>query len=280
LQRLIVRVEDTESRTAVDHEFARSPVRMGRSARNDLCLPQRFVSAWHGLIEFDAGGVRYTDLGSTNGTLLDGSPVEAHTSVFVEPGAEVVIGSIRFTFPQREGDEMEPQRPGVTAPEEASPAHGRVAGPPTSSEPPPAPGGITAVMRRLAAAPVDDFERAWRRVLVPRAVVGRFELMREIGRGSCGVVFEARDRQLGRLVAFKAVKPGRESQVMLRQELLQREAEAAAQLNHPNIVSLYDVGTCESGPYLIMELLGGRTCVNGSSVGGCPSTSHSRSRSR
>jgi serine/threonine protein kinase len=60
-------------------------------------------------------------------------------------------------------------------------------------------------------------------------------------------------------VAFKAVKPGRESQVLLRQELLQQEAEAVARLNHPNIVSLYDAGACESGPYLIMELLTGET---------------------
>jgi len=83
--------------------------------------------------------------------------------------------------------------------------------------------------------------------------------VRELGRGSFGIVFEARDRQLGRLVAFKAVRPGRRSQISFRQELLQREAEAVAQLNHPNIVSLFDVGTCDSGPYLIMELLRGET---------------------
>jgi eukaryotic-like serine/threonine-protein kinase len=256
LERLIVRVEETESGTAVDHAFTRSPVRIGRSARNDLCLPQRFVSAWHGLIEFDARGARYTDLGSTNGTLIDGSPVEARTAVALEPGAEVAIGSLRFTLQQREGEDDGAPRPGVSAAEPGA-APGAVARHATGSEPSLPPGGITAVMRRLAAAPADDLDRAWRRVLVPGAVVGRFELVREVGRGSCGLVFEARDRQLGRLVAFKAVKPGRESQVMLRQELLQREAEAAAQLNHPNIVSLFDVGTCESGPYLIMELLRG-----------------------
>ncbi len=255
LEPLTVRVEDVESGTAVEHAFPRSPVRIGRSAHNDLCLPQRFVSAWHGLIEFDTQGVRYTDLGSTNGTLLNGSPVEPRSAVPIEPDCEMSIGCLRFTLPPREGGELEPPTPASTAPEEDFPATVHPAGP----EPLLAPGGITAMMRKLAAVPTEDFEQAWRRILVPGAVIGRFELLREVGRGSFGVVFEAKDRQLGRLVAFKAVKSGRESQVMFRQDLLQREAEAVAQLNHPNIVSLHDVGTCESGPYLIMELLRGET---------------------
>jgi serine/threonine protein kinase len=162
----------------------------------------------------------------------------------------VAIGSLRLTFPARD-----PTRaPGASGPEaeSESPDGG-------GAEPALAPGGITALMKKLAAAPTADLERAWKHVLAPGAVIGRFELTQEIGRGSFGVVFEAKDRQLGRLVAFKAVRPGRESQVMFREELLQKEAEAVAQLNHPNIVSLYDAGTCEGGPYLIMELLRGET---------------------
>ncbi|HYG68003.1 MAG TPA: FHA domain-containing serine/threonine-protein kinase, partial [Anaeromyxobacteraceae bacterium] len=231
---LIVRVEDGEARRTAEHAFTRSPVRIGRSARNDLCFTQAFVSAWHGVVEFDASGLRYTDLGSTNGTLLDGAPIEPRTPVTLRPGAELAIGPLRLVFPPREDAPKEP-------------------------EPRPDPGALTAVMKKLAGVQTVDFDRAWRQVLVAGAVIGRFELHREIGRGSFGVVFEAKDRQLGRLVAFKAVKPGRESQVMFREELLQKEAEAVAQLNHPNIVSLYDVGTCESGPYLIMELLRGET---------------------
>jgi serine/threonine protein kinase len=150
-------------------------------------------------------------------------------------------------------------RSATTAPDHGDAAVREAAGIPPDPASTIAAGGVTAMMKKLAAASAGDMDRAWRRVLIPGTVIGRFQLLREIDRGSCGVVFEARDRQLGRLVAFKAVKPGRESQVMLREELLQKEAEAAAQLNHPNIVSLYDVGTCESGPYLIMELLRGET---------------------
>jgi serine/threonine protein kinase len=57
-------------------------------------------------------------------------------------------------------------------------------------------------------------------------VIGRFELLREVGRGSFGFVCEARDRELGRTVAFKAIRPGARPDVA--GDLLLREAEAAA----------------------------------------------------
>ena len=87
--------------------------------------------------------------------------------------------------------------------------------------------------------------------------MGRFELLREVGRGGFGVVYEARDRELGRRVAFKVVRPG--SRGALREEQVLREAEAAARLSHPNLVTLHDVGRCEQGPYLVLELLRGET---------------------
>jgi len=98
---------------------------------------------------------------------------------------------------------------------------------------------------------------AWDATLKPGAVVGRFELVREIGRGGFGVVYEAWDRELGRAVAFKAVRAG--GRLDIREERLLREAEAAARLSHPNIVTLYDVGRSACGPYLILELLKGQT---------------------
>lgn len=96
---------------------------------------------------------------------------------------------------------------------------------------------------------------AWHGALRPGLVVGRFELVREIGRGGFGVVYEARDRELGRMVAFKAICAGDRPDV--REERLLQEAEAAARLSHPNIVTLHDVGRSEHGPYLVLELLHG-----------------------
>jgi hypothetical protein len=119
----------------------------------------------------------------------------------------------------------------------------------------PPPGAISALMEEIVRRPEEASGEAWREALSPGAVVGRFELVREIGRGGFGVVYEARDRGLGRLVAFKAVRAGSHQQ--LREERLLREAEAAARLSHPNIVTLFDLGRSEHGPYLVMELLRG-----------------------
>jgi serine/threonine protein kinase len=104
------------------------------------------------------------------------------------------------------------------------------------------PGTFTALLRELAAAPSAEPEGA-AVALRPGAVVGRFELVRELGRGGFGVVWEAKDRELGRRVAFKAVRAGARRDV--REERLLREAETAAQLSHPNIVTLFDVGRSE-----------------------------------
>jgi TolB-like protein len=123
-----------------------------------------------------------------------------------------------------------------------------------------APGAFSGLLLELARQHTEPLTAA--PAAVPLAyregqVVGRFELLREIGRGGFGVVFEARDRELGRTVAFKAVRAG--GQIAVKEERLLREAEAAARLTHPNIVTLFDVGRSERGPYLVLELLEGQT---------------------
>ena len=115
---------------------------------------------------------------------------------------------------------------------------------------------MSALLLELATMP--RRAEGWERVLRPGETVGRFELVSEIGRGGFGIVYEARDRELGRSVAFKAVRPGRGLEEGAG-ELLLREAEAIARLSHPNLVTLHDVGRCEQGPYLVLELLRGAT---------------------
>jgi eukaryotic-like serine/threonine-protein kinase len=106
---------------------------------------------------------------------------------------------------------------------------------------------------------------AWRPAPTPGSVIGRFEIVRELGRGGFGVVYEAIDRDLGRSVAFKLLR----GSVLpsAREERLLHEAEAAARLSHPNIVTLYDVGRCDHGPYLVLELLHGQTLAQRLSSG-------------
>ncbi|MGI9591218.1 MAG: protein kinase domain-containing protein [Myxococcota bacterium] len=84
----------------------------------------------------------------------------------------------------------------------------------------------------------------------------RYEILEELGRGGMGVVYKARDTRLGRIVALKRLPDNlRDNDVAA--ELFLREAQAAAALNHRNIVTVYDAGE-ENGVYCItMELLEG-----------------------
>ncbi len=119
-------------------------------------------------------------------------------------------------------------------------------------------GTLSMLLQELARAPGGDLYLAWQQRLHPGEVVGRFEILREIGRGGFGVVYEALDRQLGRSVAFKTLRPARSGQELSADWIL-KEAEAVARLEHPAIVTLHEVGRCESGPYLVEELLRGQT---------------------
>jgi hypothetical protein len=70
----------------------------------------------------------------------------------------------------------------------------------------PPPGALSALLQALAASPeAGDAEPL---PLAQGTVIGRFEIVRELGRGAFGVVHEARDRELGRAVALKIVRPG------------------------------------------------------------------------
>lgn len=85
----------------------------------------------------------------------------------------------------------------------------------------------------------------------------RYRLDSELGRGGMGVVYRAHDTLLDRPVAVKVVsdsKLGTEGRARLL-----HEARAAARLNHPNIVSVYDAGESDSSPFIVMELVEGQT---------------------
>ncbi len=119
------------------------------------------------------------------------------------------------------------------------------------------PGTLTSLLEELVRDRRRGRDGDEERTIQAGTVVGRFEIVREIARGGFGVVYEAKDRELGRRVAFKVlrVQGGRE----VVEERLFNEAEAAARLSHPNVVTLYDLGWSEYGPYLVLELLQGET---------------------
>lgn len=84
----------------------------------------------------------------------------------------------------------------------------------------------------------------------------RYRVTGEVGRGSMGVVYRAMDEQLSRPVAIKVLEQQSGAGSKLREYFL-REARAVAQLNHPNIVTVYDAGLQDSTPWLVMELVQG-----------------------
>jgi serine/threonine protein kinase len=90
---------------------------------------------------------------------------------------------------------------------------------------------------------------------------GRYQLLRDLGRGAAGVVFEARHLFTGRFVAVKMVAPGsRASNVAELRARLQRESQAMASIRHPGVVEVLDGGVAFDGAsYVVMEMLEGRT---------------------
>ncbi|WP_342374599.1 tetratricopeptide repeat protein [Myxococcus stipitatus] len=94
--------------------------------------------------------------------------------------------------------------------------------------------------------------------LEPGSRVGRYVVRERLGAGAMGVVYAAEDPELGRRVALKMLHPEGHQREKLRKRLL-REAQALARLSHPNIVTLYDVGTHGDAVFLTMELVEGVT---------------------
>ncbi|HEY9502316.1 MAG TPA: serine/threonine-protein kinase, partial [Pyrinomonadaceae bacterium] len=88
--------------------------------------------------------------------------------------------------------------------------------------------------------------------------IARYEIRSPLGAGGMGEVYRARDTQLGRDVAIK-VLPSTYSVDTDRLQRFEQEACAASALNHPNVLSIYDVGKYDGSPYVVSELLEGET---------------------
>src|SRR5712692_3129469 len=88
--------------------------------------------------------------------------------------------------------------------------------------------------------------------------LGHYRVLEEIGSGGMGEVYRACDDRLGREVALKVLKPSLAND-RDRLRRFEQEARAAAALNHPNIVAIYDIGMHNGAPYIVSELLEGQT---------------------
>src|SRR5262252_9188022 len=130
---------------------------------------------------------------------------------------------------------------------------------------------VNATAASFAGQPAIDALAAAHIAAPPPVVIGQqlghYRIEAAIGAGGMGEVYKARDTRLNRAVAVKLL-PDAFSQNRDRLPRFEQEARAAAAINHPNILALYDVGTYEQSPYLVSELLVGDTLRN--RLGGRP----------
>jgi len=85
------------------------------------------------------------------------------------------------------------------------------------------------------------------------AMLGRYRVIKLLGRGGVGAVYEAEDPEVGRRVAIKVLRDDKEGDT----EALRGEAQALGRLVHPNVVSIYDVGVADGDVFLVMQLVDG-----------------------
>src|SRR6266478_5038343 len=92
--------------------------------------------------------------------------------------------------------------------------------------------------------------------------LGRYQILGELGRGAMGVVFRALDPSIGREVAIKTIRLGEFTDAEQRgkqRERLFREARSAGILNHPSIITIYDMAEQDDTAYIAMEFVAGST---------------------
>jgi len=113
----------------------------------------------------------------------------------------------------------------------------------------------------LLAESAGHLDSASTELAIGGLATGRYKLVDKLGVGGMGVVYLAEDPQLGRKVAIKLMEP-KTAITQLASEgraRLLREAQALAQLSHPNVIAVYDVGTCADQVFIAMEYVEGST---------------------
>src|SRR5882757_6810325 len=89
--------------------FSQSPIRIGRNQLNDISLQDPFVSEWHGIIRFDQKSIAYFDLGSTNGTVLEGKRLTKNVAIELSDTSRLQLGLLELMVARVEDEPPPPQ---------------------------------------------------------------------------------------------------------------------------------------------------------------------------
>ncbi|MEM7234566.1 MAG: protein kinase, partial [Planctomycetota bacterium] len=199
---------------------------LGRAADADCLLEFRGVSRRHARIETRDGHYVIEDLGSTNGTLINGAAIATRTPL--KSGDKLQLGHIQLEF----DEEDETARIASTEPLSR-----------------------TLKYEKLVAAGL-DVERLSLPERLPRRI-GKFLLIEKLGQGGMGTVYRAHDIDSKREVAVKLIR----SQIGRREAFLDffhnREAVLAREIDHPNVVRILEHGVEDDQHYLAMEFIRG-----------------------
>src|SRR5215203_304831 len=107
----------------------------------------------------------------------------------------------------------------------------------------------------------------WRRSPLIGRTIGHYEIIEKIGEGGMGAVYKARDIHLDRSVALKML-PGKWVADAERKRRFALEAKAASALNHPNIITIYDIDVADGVDFIAMEYVAGDTLADVIPAGG------------
>lgn len=227
----------------------RSKTVLGRSPECQIAVEVPGVSRYHCRINCDGRHCHLVDLGSVNGTFVNGERAARHV---LQHGDQVSIGSIKFVFRRDVAQcPAENQQMAALPPEASSdlPWSCDVCGTLVEA---PGPGdaateGADPKLLCESCRPV-----GW----ILGGNVGHFRVVSKIAEGGMGTVFRAHQEVVDRPVALKILKSEFASEPRSIKRFL-REARASASLSHPNIVPLYDAGQFETIHYIAMEYIDG-----------------------
>jgi serine/threonine-protein kinase len=184
----------------------------------------------------------YRDVTTRLHRLIDGDKNSARGGGAAAPAGSTVRD------PAATGGASDPKKPGGPAAAVEVPMVGAAAAPARAAAS--APSAASGASGASGAAAAEGPQQ-----------LGRYRLEREIGRGAMGTVYLGRDTAINRLVAIKAIPLASEfsdAELAEARTRFFREAETAGRLNHPNIVTIYDVGEERGLAYIAMEYLLGR----------------------